>query len=611
MKSSPSLLRYSSFLIFIGLIVVSLSFQGCNHKMDEVYFKEVEPPAESVQFELTLDTEGDTLFVTEKTSFRIKLEVDVLKMYEMNIFVGEKLLKHDLNNPTNFTVEPLNYETGYYQLSAYYITSSGSGSIADILEAEGYIFERHWVLVIENRPAEQPTSVISINADKYLSIKWNKTDHLGFKRYNVIVIDDASRREFFIYDRNDTSFVDSCYKYGHVDATVRSEFTNADAGYAEFKYLNTPLPEVEFYEPSLDSLTLFWNIAAGNPMFILQHGGAYLLHHSYDTSITIAIPPLERDANFYLTIETDPYENCPYYNSFFYKQFTYKRGIYFSSSNPTYAFNKIDQIIYSSYRNGRNVIKANDIQTLNSVNYLSLNNDYIEGGLSTQANSSKLALLGEQGIKLFENNQLENPVFIENVYNQLSVDHFYYTMNNKIALVQDGTYKLIDTENPNNVLEMAIGTNGNTEANPWVGTHKDGLFATFILDNGLKHYRIQNNSFTLIHESTNVYNSVLYSENDPVRLYLSSSNSSVMEVREPGTYALINQITLPEPLTIRNIDPETGYMLLSNPNFIYVIKPENGEVLLKTNTANFRINLYGSKLFMKSGRYYDIKSFLP
>ena len=578
--------------------------------MDEVYFKEVEPPAESVPFELTLDTEGDTLFVTEKTSFRVMLEVDDLKIYEMNLFVDENLLKHDLNNPTYFTIEPLYYETGYYRLSAYFLTSSGSGSIADILDAEGYIFERHWVLIIENRPAVQPTSVISINSDNYLSVKWNKTDHLGFKHYNVIINDDASRREFFIYDRNDTSFVDSCYKYGRVTSIVRTKWTHAHSGYAEPQYLNIPLPEVEFYEPSLDSLTVFWSKGAGNPLFHLKYKGNYILSNSTDTSITIAIPPLEQAADFYLIISTDPYENCPsYYES--NMKFTYRRGSFFSSSNPTYACNKADQTLYTSFRRVYNILQANGIETLNSINYLPLNNYYIEGGLSTQANSSKLALLGEQGIKLFENNQLTNPVFIENIYNQLSVEHFYYTMNNKIALVQNGTYKLIDTENPNNVLTMDIGINGNTDASPWVGTHKDGSFVTFIFDNGLKHYRIQNNSFTLVNESSSLYNSVLYSEIDPTRLFLSSANSIEIEVREPNTFELINQITLPEPLVIRNIDPETGYMLLSNPNYIYVINPENGEVLLKTNTVDFKINLYGSKLFTKSGRYYDIKSFLP
>ncbi len=572
--------------------------------MDEVYFKEVEPPADSVPFELTLDTEGDTIFISEKTSFRVKLEVDKLRILEINLFEGENLLKSDLNNPIHFSIDPAAYERGYYQLSAYFITSSGSGSIADIFDAEGYVFERHWVLIIENRPAVQPTSVLSINSDRYLSIKWNKIDHLGFKRYSVVVHDDASRREFFIYDRNDTTFVDSCYKYGDVYTNVSFELIHGHAGYAQFKHLNIPLPHVEFYEPSLDSLTIFWSKGAGNPKFSLQYDGTNIFENSNDTSITIAVPPLGQAFTFYLSVSTDPNENCPYYHAY-YIQSIYERGVFFAGNNPTYAYSKIDHTVYSSYFYWQNALKANDIQTLNSITYILVNNDYIEGGLSAQTNSTKIAVLGDQGINLFENNALANPTLIETVYNESYIDHFYYTTNNKIALVQNGMYKLIDTESPNNVLAIAIGTNGNNGANPWIGTHKDGSFATFILVNGLKHYRIQNNSFTLVHESSSLYNSVLYSEIDPTRLYLSSANSPEIEVREPNTFELINQITLPEPLAMRNIDPETGYMLLSNPNYVFVINPENGEVLLKMKTADSRISLYGSKLFMKSGRYFD------
>jgi len=70
--------------------------------MDEVYFQEVEPPAESVPFELTLDTEGDTLYIHKLTTIVANFKTEDLEIQDVVVVLGDSIIYRGQHNTVVF-----------------------------------------------------------------------------------------------------------------------------------------------------------------------------------------------------------------------------------------------------------------------------------------------------------------------------------------------------------------------------------------------------------------------------------------------------------------------------------------------------------------------------
>lgn len=610
MKSNQTPPLLSHFVVFLSLFVVFTILHGCTYKMDEEYFRNISPPVENYPFELTLDVEGDTILIVYPTNLFLELKTDSLKVLEMNVYINDSLIANGSIEYKYLRIEPTKYEPGFYTLSAQFITTTGTGSIADNLHAEVYVVERTWVLAIKMFPTHYPEPTCFIDADGYLKVRWNKFDRYGFKYYQIGILDGYVEREYIITDPNVTEITDSCFVFGEVKASVKTFLTNNQAQEESFSETFTLAQTVNFFELNPDSLLISWKSGAGNSVHTLIMNEEAILENTSDTSFIIEMPPLGIGNTFYLRSRSSS-ESCEA-STIHTKYAHYESGVFVADHKSLYAFNEIDETVYSIKIINDFEIVAIDVHSLDIVNSLHINNIHSPGAFCSQYNSTKFAAFGRFGIYVFDNNQLSESVFLSNLYDYQFIDHFYFTINSKIAFVQDGTYKLLDIENPEDLITLELNVPGNTfYTYPWIGTHKNGSFVSVINNNKLKHYSISNHEFTLLLESDNTYNSLLYSENDPVCMLLSSPSNNDVEIRDPQTFELIDILRLQQPMVLRNIDPATGYLLMKDDLFIYIINPANGNELMKMRSDDPRPNLFDSKLFMQSGYCFDLERFLP
>ncbi len=107
-------------MIFIGLLLVSLSFQRCNHKMDEVYFQDIQPPADYIPFELSLDSAGDTLYLTEPTAIQVNFEANRLEIYKVIVYLDDLIVYDGLNPKPNISLDPERISPDYYTFFCLY-----------------------------------------------------------------------------------------------------------------------------------------------------------------------------------------------------------------------------------------------------------------------------------------------------------------------------------------------------------------------------------------------------------------------------------------------------------------------------------------------------------
>jgi hypothetical protein len=608
MKRSDPLIFFSKLLILIVLLLISMTFQQCNYKMNEEYFQEVKPPSAIIPFELTLDNEGDTLFIFEQTSFLVQLKVQGLEIIDVGIFVDTNSLYQGYSPEVTIRINPLDYTPGYYTLSALFLTNSGSGSVADQAGAEGYLFERQWTLAIDSREPNPPKPKYLINENGYLCIHWSPTDHFAFKSYSIIVNDQNSFRKFETFYRYDTLIVDSCYNYGNLDAYSRINIFGNENDYhiSDYAYYYANNPQLYYEVLSTDSMRVSWPAGKGESVYkLIGYGGTILADGIQDTFAILSNPPIGRSYTY--RFEYSPKKgNCVENVRFLTNNYVWGQEI--TGIRSDYAFNPLENTTYIPTHDS---LLAIETETLVRINSVFLPNLDTYSNVSTQYGSTKIAVRSQENIFILDNSQFLEYTFFPNNHSQdFLLEHFYYTANSKIACARNGLYILYDVATEESEITITYDPYPTIVSRNYVGTHRDGEFVTFVLENGIQHYRITNQLATLIYEDNESYNSLLYSETNPDILYLSRSNTPNIEIRNANDFSLISEINLPESVFIRNIDPISQHMLLTTYSAIKVLEIETQEILISINSSVSRSKLYDSKLFLESGYCIDIKPFL-
>lgn len=606
MKNSRPLIPLSRFMIFIGLLLVSLSFQRCNHKMDEVYFQDIQPPADYIPFELSLDSAGDTLYLTEPTAIQVNFEANRLEIYKVIVYLDDLIVYDGLNPKPNISLDPERISPDYYTFSVYIFTNSATGSVADQVGQEGYRFEGHWTLAIDSRIDIHPKPNFTINEDGYMCIHWKPTDHYAFRSYTLTVNDANSSRQYETHHRNDTLIIDSCYNYGNMDAytmvnRMGHQWTNNQSSYS---YYEAAKPQLQFQEISPDSMIIYWHGGVGKSIYTLPFQSGYY-DPTEDTFLVVRRPPLGRNVNYRFNYKP---KKCNYSGNepFIYQ--SYESGIRIAFWETPYAFSAAENIVYATDQDS---LFAVDIESLQKIKtHIIPGIDYL-GVVCSQYNSSKMAVLSAEKIHLFDNSQFTNPTEIQNTYNEAVLEHIYYTTNNKIAGARNGLYSLYKTNTLVRETTILYDRYPHPTSRNYVGTHRDGQFVTFALEHKIQHYKIENQSASLIYEDFTTYNSVLYSETEPNLIYLSRSDIPLIELRNAIDFSLISTINLDNIVVIRNIDPISGYMLLRRIGFLHILDLQTQNLILTVDSQDTRPKLYDSKVFLESGYCVDFKPFLP
>jgi hypothetical protein len=131
-----------------------------------------------------------------------------------------------------------------------------------------------------------------------------------------------------------------------------------------------------------------------------------------------------------------------------------------------------------------------------------------------------------------------------------------------------------------------------------------------VTNNGLRIYSVINSVVKTIHSDTKIYRSAVFDDKTDSRLLLTSNTTPTLEVRDAANFSLIKTIDLPTKAIIQNIDPESGYLLLTDYQYATILDVENSKPKLKILSTDSKPNLFNSRLFTKNGFTLDISKFL-
>lgn len=596
--------------IFI-LVLLSGFLAGCEYGLDKENFIEVEKPSETHPFDLSLLSGEDTIKVFDYAEIAYDLNTFGLEIQAGIFTLGDKTWNISGSKGSIF-ISPADYEPGFDTLTLKLFTETGTNSIASQLGAESYVAEKKWLVLIENRPTPNIKLSYSITPEGFLKLSWPKCELYNFSSYRLLCqTENHNSLGYNFFDINRTYFIDSSYVGGKMSCLlVLYVFGPNGNSYGENLIINETKPIPLYEEIGVDSLRIYWQKVKFNARYKLSVQNSnplnILLDSETDTSITIPSPGFAKSITF--DLETTPVYPNGNLNYYFLKTFSrYMMGVHFLPNWPNYGYNQLQNIVYS---NRYDVLQAYNPLNMNMENSVYVNDIIYAGMYSCPTNSTKIAALSNEFIQVFADKSLQNPVTIPFSWGSYA-DHFCFTNNDLLAVAKSGMYTQIRISDQQEVASFAITDYPYYSKWACIATSNDGKYVAVVTKNGGIVHKIENGVVSQVHSDQRVYRSAIFNENNNRQLFLTFFDSNSIEIRDPSDFSLIKSISLPVPSAVLcNIDPVSGYLLVTDYESLYLVDIENASIKLKISSDDFKPRLFNKRLFSNSGVHFDISKYI-
>jgi hypothetical protein len=233
-------------LLLLSLILLS----ACYFEPEGDFFNEI-PERDYSALSIDLNAASDTIYLSIITRFEYNTKTADFTVVGVIAEVGTREVYRGQGGGEGvFFLDPNQFATGTYTLTLSVIVQSGTGSLADKLNAEIVQVWREFVLIMD---AEQPQQVTITTLDTTkgnIIVNWNSYKKWNFQSYTLVK--EYSRDNYYyettdyvtIDSHNDTSWVDSNFVGGYVryriDITAAGKTTRSDV--ASYSWL----PESSF-----------------------------------------------------------------------------------------------------------------------------------------------------------------------------------------------------------------------------------------------------------------------------------------------------------------------------------------------------------------------------
>lgn len=591
----------------IIFLLFTLSFLSCTYDPPE-RFTEVNSESAPPDYLLsqTIDFEKDTLFALDKTRFNFSfISSDQGIMAVTFNYLGKDLAFE--NGSGSFEVDPAGFQDGSYELICNVYVHSGTGSLADNLGAEGYVYTKKFVLIIE-RPGSTNIGFTHTTVENgFLRIHWKKFDRSYFDSYKISVSDSALNHYFekTIYDADETYLVDSSFVGGSVKFRLLVTCTNGEGSKINFgsdEFIYRYPVRLSFIEKA-DSLMLKWTeIPFNHTIYYSSNYSPNPINLGLISSYKITNPGLGDPIQYLISVA--PVMKLTWdhqrYNMYGLFSAGINSGLVFSrmSYSPGLdAFFTKDQMHVRKY-NGNSLLLTGfydyswDYHDKNSL-ALSLDNSKlfsIENGNLLQLNSSTLELI-KKSIVAPNASGIKRTLFIHILNDSM----MYLSFNSWLTLYDYISETIIDQE--------AIES---SPVDPYYLTvSKDGMFAANCGNGKLKVYRNNNNSsLDLIYETSGNFLECVFDPADIHNLLVVTDTDSYV-LSCPGMETVY---TIPESVKGYpvNFDPVTNYILFVSHryNSLTVYDYKTGQVKFKRSHHGYYDEFYlGKNRIFHSGGY--------
>ncbi len=202
---------YILFVLFLG---------ACEFQPSDIPESFVEKPSDNAPLlEIELEPATDTLYLFESVKIKYRFKAAAAKLHWVEFYFDGELVsqkQQDLSKLLEMDLYIENYGEGNHRFEIKVFVSSGSGSIADRVGAEGYLYQLVWPVVID-RTSRTDVKITGVEAKPGGTlVKWEKFKFASFEEYRLRKVSffDAKEELIKINDQDKTDYFDGNYLEG-------------------------------------------------------------------------------------------------------------------------------------------------------------------------------------------------------------------------------------------------------------------------------------------------------------------------------------------------------------------------------------------------------------
>jgi hypothetical protein len=290
-----------SIIINITLLA-TLFIVGCEYSPTDIYFEDV-PQKEPESLSININFEKDTIIILQPTYVYFTLDNQNLNIYNFSVVLNDENIIYTARKHNGFFyINPNHIPSDTYKMTITATTSTGTGSLSDVLGADQQTFTLEKTLIIDYLPPNpvQITTLEVVNG--LLFMEWEKYTRPNFTHYRIEiydVTDDNNHRlvenriQINIQDSTslfDTRFIGGKFRYR---VFVFCSNVHQEVG-GDYKYFEVKYPPLKI-ETTLDSITLTWpkcklyNNFESYQLYVMNTYWGSLLFSSKDINDTVFV----------------------------------------------------------------------------------------------------------------------------------------------------------------------------------------------------------------------------------------------------------------------------------------------------------------------------------
>jgi len=213
--------------LFPGFLILLLFAASCEYNLKDEYYK-VTKRVDSANIQILLDPQADVYILAGINLYNFEVLTNGLTLYQVKVYVDTaEIHVSPLEELNYFTLDCRNYTNGSHTLTVEVITNSNSGSVADLVGAEGFIHSYTWELIVDSSPPAAIQISKIYDAGGILKIEWTRYNQPNFWKYEILksapnsVGTITTTSLAYIEDPAQNFFYDSSFIGGTADYFVR------------------------------------------------------------------------------------------------------------------------------------------------------------------------------------------------------------------------------------------------------------------------------------------------------------------------------------------------------------------------------------------------------
>ena len=552
------------YLLYLIIVIITNS---CEYQTDETYFNKVDKNVAlpDLTVNLNLDHNSDTIYIYNYSNIKLSLNLTNKKLYDVRFYINDKkvedIYQESINN-YSLCIDISKFQEAKVRAEIY--TSTGTGSMADKIHAEAFIFKtKEWVLI---RSSEKPIIDCDI-VDGRLKVTWTPIKNSTNNKY-IISTSDSS---FSTYNN---WYIDSSYVGGKKGISIHYD-DNGASGYSIYREINYPYPKVSLNNK--DSFLLSWEqckfynnikgyrIRLNNNSFELKPTETNFVFKSgrlgehYFIQFDILLKDYYHDNTAYIYCDN----LFGYYQISIINEYAQFNSSYFPLIGTSmYYWSYIDnvQTLFKYSFETKSIINSKTL----SFNYFAVspNNKYI---LCDTYNDNRLKLFDANNLELIKSIPTPNSSYTSLNVTDIGTSVFY-DFAKQSMLVYDLLSEKIINEIPTSsyVYQYKISANGKYIFEPKMNTlYKTGTGTTFTKIWGDENNSNQYNYFEFLPDKKN-----------QIALY----DGNMFYIKNCFDFSDVASFSL-RGTTLINIDYSKNRILTYKDSMLYVFSLINGDLL--------------------------------